>query len=146
MLCLMLSMLKRSMRLDDDCVHGAASHTLQDNADVEECVADVGPVLRAIPGNSTCADCGMHAPHHITPHIAGAADPEWASINLGIMICIDCSGHHRAMGVDVSKVRSLNLDRWPVSTVEVCCICVRRVTELCAVHEVCGQHGVECTV
>ena len=73
------------------------------------------------------AVCMHITPHHthITSHLAGAADPEWASINLGIMICIDCSGHHRAMGVDVSKVRSLNLDRWPVSTVEVCCERVR---------------------
>ena len=87
---------------------------------------NVKAVLQAIPGNSSCADCGMHTTsHHNTSHLAGAADPEWASINLGIMICIDCSGHHRAMGVDVSKVRSLNLDRWPVSTVEVCCERVR---------------------
>lgn len=44
-----------------------------------------------------CADCG-------------AAGPEWACINLGILVCIDCSGVHRNLGSHISKVRSLVLD------------------------------------
>eukprot|EP01105_Mastigella_eilhardi_P026862 TRINITY_DN7961_c0_g1_i1.p1 TRINITY_DN7961_c0_g1~~TRINITY_DN7961_c0_g1_i1.p1 ORF type:complete len:639 (-),score=147.13 TRINITY_DN7961_c0_g1_i1:101-2017(-) len=55
--------------------------------------------LRKIPGNSACADCGAPA-------------PEWASINLGILICLECSGVHRALGTHISKVRSLTLDKW----------------------------------
>jgi hypothetical protein len=47
--------------------------------------------------NPTCADCD-------------APNPEWASINLGVVLCIECSGVHRSMGVHVSKVRSLLLD------------------------------------
>ena len=35
-----------------------------------------------------------------------------ASINLGILICLQCSGIHRSMGVHVSKVRSATLDEW----------------------------------
>jgi Arf-GAP with coiled-coil, ANK repeat and PH domain-containing protein len=52
-----------------------------------------------IPGNMKCADCGN-------------ASPSWASINLGITLCISCSGVHRSLGVHYSKVRSLTLDVW----------------------------------
>lgn len=54
-------------------------------------------VILAVPGNEKCADCG-------------AADPRWASINLGITLCIECAGTHRSLGVHLSKVRSLTLD------------------------------------
>jgi hypothetical protein len=47
--------------------------------------------------NSICADCS-------------AKDPEWCSLNLGILICIECSGIHRGLGTHISKVRSLTLD------------------------------------
>jgi Arf-GAP/coiled-coil/ANK repeat/PH domain-containing protein len=32
------------------------------------------------------------------------------SINLGAILCIECSGKHRGLGVHISKVRSLILD------------------------------------
>ncbi|CAB1347447.1 unnamed protein product [Coregonus sp. 'balchen'] len=35
-----------------------------------------------------------------------------ASVNLGITMCIECSGIHRSLGVHLSKVRSLTLDSW----------------------------------
>eukprot|EP00268_Persea_americana_P014838 TRINITY_DN1667_c0_g1_i1.p1 TRINITY_DN1667_c0_g1~~TRINITY_DN1667_c0_g1_i1.p1 ORF type:complete len:648 (-),score=128.93 TRINITY_DN1667_c0_g1_i1:605-2548(-) len=54
-------------------------------------------VLRKIPGNDICAECS-------------APEPDWASLNLGILICIECSGVHRNLGVHISKVRSLTLD------------------------------------
>jgi hypothetical protein len=47
--------------------------------------------------NPLCADCG-------------ALNPDWASLNLGVMICMVCAGVHRSLGVHVSKVRSLRLD------------------------------------
>ncbi|XP_073727114.1 arf-GAP with Rho-GAP domain, ANK repeat and PH domain-containing protein 1 [Misgurnus anguillicaudatus] len=49
------------------------------------------------PWNKVCADCG-------------AANPEWASVNLLVVICEACAGAHRSMGSNRSKVRSLKLD------------------------------------
>ncbi|KAK9108605.1 hypothetical protein Syun_024616 [Stephania yunnanensis] len=54
-------------------------------------------VLRRVCGNDKCADCG-------------APEPDWASLNLGVLVCIECSGVHRNLGVHISKVRSLTLD------------------------------------
>ncbi|XP_010221974.1 PREDICTED: arf-GAP with GTPase, ANK repeat and PH domain-containing protein 3-like [Tinamus guttatus] len=40
-------------------------------------------------------------------------DPDWASLNLGALMCIECSGIHRNLGTHLSRVRSLDLDDWP---------------------------------
>ena len=36
--------------------------------------------------------------------------PTWLSTNLGVLICIECSGIHREMGVHYSRIQSLDLD------------------------------------
>lgn len=50
-------------------------------------------------------------PHE--PCVSPRADPTWASLNLGALICIECSGIHRNLGTHLSRVRSLDLDDWP---------------------------------
>ncbi|ETI29177.1 hypothetical protein G647_01630 [Cladophialophora carrionii CBS 160.54] len=49
-------------------------------------------------GNQFCADCGS------------SSKVEWVSLNLGIILCIECGGIHRSLGTHVSKIRSLTLD------------------------------------
>ncbi|XP_078022007.1 arf-GAP with GTPase, ANK repeat and PH domain-containing protein 1 isoform X2 [Epinephelus lanceolatus] len=62
--------------------------------------------IRSIRGNSRCADCE-------------AQNPDWASLNLGALICIECSGIHRNLGTHLSRVRSLDLDEWPLELIKV---------------------------
>uniref|UniRef100_A0A8C7YR77 Arf-GAP with GTPase, ANK repeat and PH domain-containing protein 3 n=1 Tax=Oryzias sinensis TaxID=183150 RepID=A0A8C7YR77_9TELE len=57
--------------------------------------------IRNVRGNSFCVDCD-------------APNPDWASLNLGALMCIECSGIHRNLGTHLSRVRSLDLDSWPV--------------------------------
>ena len=52
----------------------------------------------ADPANAACADCG------------GQNKVEWCSINIGVVLCIECSGVHRSLGSHISKVRSLTMD------------------------------------
>ncbi|XP_033728329.1 centaurin-gamma-1A-like isoform X10 [Pecten maximus] len=67
---------------------------------------DTIPTMRNSRGNSACADCG-------------APNPDWASLNLGTLICIECSGIHRNLGTHLSRVRSLDLDEWPPDLTKV---------------------------
>ncbi|KAL3421789.1 hypothetical protein PVAG01_05945 [Phlyctema vagabunda] len=56
--------------------------------------------LVKLEGNKTCADCKRNK------------HPRWASWNLGIFVCIRCSGIHRGMGTHISRVKSVDLDAW----------------------------------
>lgn len=59
---------------------------------------------RRVPGNTACCDCG-------------APDPDWASLNLGCLLCIECSGVHRQLGTwrakDASSSWQLNTRAYP---------------------------------
>mmetsp|Transcript_349 Transcript_349/g.506 ORF Transcript_349/g.506 Transcript_349/m.506 type:complete len:192 (-) Transcript_349:445-1020(-) len=56
-------------------------------------------LLLEMDGNLKCIDCGIQ-------------NPEWAAVNYGALVCINCSGKHRSLGVNNSKVRSITMDHW----------------------------------
>ncbi|XP_076770944.1 arf-GAP with GTPase, ANK repeat and PH domain-containing protein 1 isoform X15 [Arvicanthis niloticus] len=62
--------------------------------------------IRNMRGNSHCVDCDTQ-------------NPNWASLNLGALMCIECSGIHRNLGTHLSRVRSLDLDDWPMELIKV---------------------------
>ena len=55
-------------------------------------------------GNRWCADCNSES------------KVDWVSINLGIVLCIECSGIHHSLGTHISKIRSLTLDTTSFTT------------------------------
>lgn len=81
--------------------------------------------LLELPENRHCADCnGKGACAHAAPrdptprapppsalraaartHPLSLAAPTWASFNLGVFMCMECSGVHRMIGTHVTKVR-----------------------------------------
>lgn len=52
-----------------------------------------------LPGNDSCFECDKRG-------------PDWASLGFGVLICLECAGRHRALGVHITLVRSMNLDSW----------------------------------
>lgn len=63
-------------------------------------------VIRDLPGNDKCCDCL-------------SLDTGWANITHGSLICLDCAGKHRSLGVNVSTVRSISMDSWTKLQVEM---------------------------
>lgn len=68
--------------------------------------ATIQTIRNHVPGNEICVDCDC-------------PNPSWASLNLGVLMCIECSGIHRNLGSHISKVRSLDLDEWPAGHLSV---------------------------
>lgn len=55
--------------------------------------------LKNTPSNNQCAECS-------------SPNPDWASLTYAVVICLDCAGIHRGLGVHVSFVRSITMDDW----------------------------------
>ncbi|KAM4742821.1 arf-GAP with Rho-GAP domain, ANK repeat and PH domain-containing protein 1 isoform 2-T2 [Anableps anableps] len=70
--------------------------------------SEVVEQIWAEPSNSFCADCS-------------APKPDWAAINLCVVICKRCAGEHRGLGPSISKVRSLKMDKkvWTEELIQV---------------------------
>lgn len=62
--------------------------------------------LLDLPENKVCAECGDDQ------------TPRWCSVNLGVVVCSDCAGVHRKLGVHISFIQSPTLDRWKEPWIE----------------------------
>ncbi|KAK0201083.1 hypothetical protein DFS33DRAFT_1103445 [Desarmillaria ectypa] len=76
----------------------------QDKATTERFTKTLRELVKK-PENKLCADCKRN-------------DPRWASWNIGVFLCIRCSGIHRGMGTHISRVKSVDLDVWTPEQME----------------------------
>ncbi|GMM37116.1 hypothetical protein DASC09_044410 [Saccharomycopsis crataegensis] len=80
--------------------HGGASSGATSRKSHSEKNQQILKALAKQAANKNCADCKV------------ATNPRWASWNIGVFVCIRCSGIHRSMGTHISKVKSIDLDSW----------------------------------
>ncbi|XP_048370821.1 ARF GTPase-activating protein GIT2 isoform X15 [Sphaerodactylus townsendi] len=61
---------------------------------------------KRLRSSEVCADCS-------------AADPCWASINRGVLICDECCSVHRSLGRHISQVKHLKHTPWPSTLLQM---------------------------
>ena len=97
------------------------------NSDVNEgmsaCVYSLYILYLATTNIHELFNCYSHCfipPSHPSIHpIHPSTEPDWADVNFGVFICIDCSGIHRSLGAHIAKVKSVRLDQWTEEHVKV---------------------------
>lgn len=75
-----------------------------------------------------CGDCGASGKSISNRNILDTiffisslfpADPSWASINRGILLCAECCSVHRSLGRHISQVKSLRQGKWTPSVLNL---------------------------
>jgi len=61
--------------------------------------------IRASCGNNICFECGK-------------LNPQWVSVTYGIWVCVECSGKHRLLGLHLSQIKSITMDKWSEKEVQ----------------------------
>lgn len=105
----------RNAKGNSTCVDCGAPSECEAGEGTAEGTGEQDPGLGALAGVWRKAGCLVDTLPTRVYHLCCilSSDPTWASLNLGALICIECSGIHRNLGTHLSRVRSLDLDDWP---------------------------------
>ncbi|XP_026681789.1 arfGAP with SH3 domain, ANK repeat and PH domain-containing protein [Diaphorina citri] len=86
------------LRAFDDSGKAGGGNNNNTNPSLLELQQTIIKHLTRLPGNDRCCDCNS------------TNDATWLCTNFGVVVCIECSGIHRDLGVHISRIQSLTLD------------------------------------